>query len=188
MTLYTLLLQRAVPNENVVLMNNAFSTFFIAGLYMLFWDWFTDGIAKKDFRQTAKSILCCFIPVLCALPTFLILILAAGGNIPLSVIRLLTTVSLFIPNILAVEGGYAFVLLGVLFYIFRKNRGIQIAALFLLSALSYATGGGFQCLMCLAAIPIILYNGERGRGMKNFFYIFYPAHIGVLYLISSFLL
>lgn len=188
MTLYTFLLQRAVPNENVVLMNNAFSTFFVAGLYMLFWDRFTEGIAGRDFRKTVKAILCCLIPVLCALPAFFIAILAANGNIPFSMIRLLTILSLFIPNILTVEGGYAFVLLGVLFYIFRKNRILQIAALLILSALTYITGGGFQYLMCLAAIPMALYNGKRGHGMKNFFYIFYPAHIGILYLISALLL
>ena len=33
MTIFTFVLQRLVPNEHVVLMNNAFSTFFIAALY-----------------------------------------------------------------------------------------------------------------------------------------------------------
>lgn len=35
-----------------------------------------------------------------------------------------------------------------------------------------------------ASIPIFLYNGERGGWLKLLFYIFYPAHIIVLYLIA----
>lgn len=185
MTLFTFLLQRAIPNENVVLINNAFSTFFMAGLYMLFWDWFVEGIHKNDIKLIIKSILCCFIPVLCTLPQFLIVILLTSRSVSFSTIRYLAMAIMFIPNILTVEGGYTFVLLGVLFYIFREKRSIQIMVLLMLSFLTYMIEGGFQCLMCLAAIPMALYNGERGRGMKNFFYVFYPAHIGILYFISS---
>jgi len=42
--------------------------------------------------------------------------------------------------------------------------------------------------MVLAVIPISLYNGERGPNSpaaRNFFYIFYPAHIWLLYLIRE---
>lgn len=187
MTLFTFLLQRIVSNPNVVLMNNAFSTFYVAGLYMLFWDWLAEGIKKKAPGQVIKAVLCCFIPVVCALPVFLIAALSMNGEVPFSVIRLLSTLSLLLPNIMTVEGGYALVLLGVLFYIFREHRSLQVAALFCLSVLTYLADGGIQWLMCLAAIPMVLYNGERGSGMKKFFYVFYPAHIGILYLLSSFL-
>ena len=45
----------------------------------------------------------------------------------------------------------------------------------------------FQCFMILALPLLLLYNGERGKGHKNFFYVYYPAHIYVLYVISHFL-
>lgn len=185
MTVFTFSLGQIIPNENVVLMNNAFSTFFVAGLYMMFWDWFLAGIKAKKATQIMKSILCCFIPILCALPMLLVGMLSANENIPAFVIRILATVSLLVPNILTVEGGFALVLLGVLFYIFRNNRIMQISVLLILSVLVYITGDKIQCIMGLAAIPIVMYNGKRGYGMKNFFYIFYPAHIGILYIISA---
>lgn len=62
---------------------------------------------------------------------------------------------------------------------------LQIAALLLLSGISYAAGGGIQWMMCFAAIPMALYNGERGRGMKNFFSLFAPEYMGVRYLLSA---
>lgn len=185
MTVFTLLLGQIIPNEHVVLMNNAFSTFFVAGLYMMFWDWFVEGIKARKVTQIIRSVLCCFIPILCAFPMLLVGMLSANENVPTFVIRALAAVLLLIPNILTVEGGFSLVLLGVLFYIFRKNRIMQIAVLLILSALVYITGDKIQCIMGLAAIPIFMYNGSRGYGMKNFFYIFYPAHIGILYIISA---
>lgn len=182
MTVFTFVLQFAFPNPDIVLMNNAFSTFFVSALYMQFWDWFADGVRHRDRKLIVRAVLCCFIPVLCALPMFLLGGLTSKVVLPLQFVRFLAMFALLLPNILTVEGGCAFVLLGVLFYIFREKRGIQILFLLLLSAVSYRVDGGVQWMMCFAAIPILLYNGERGRGMKSFFYIFYPLHIGLLYL------
>ena len=36
----------------------------------------------------------------------------------------------------------------------------------------------------LAALLMLCYNGERGRGPKRFFYVFYPAHVYILYALS----
>ena len=68
MSTFTFILQGILPNDNVVLMNNAFSTFFVTGLYMLFWDIFADGVHKKSIPKIIGAILLCFIPVLLTLP------------------------------------------------------------------------------------------------------------------------
>ncbi len=187
MTIFTFALSKVLPNPNVVLMNNAFSTFFVAGLYMLCWDYFTDGIRTKSWKKVLKSILVAFIPIVSALPVYLVALLSFNHEIPASVIQLLAKAALLIPNILTAEGGFAMVALGTAFYIFRKYRWLQIAVLLALSGVVYVVTGSFQCLMCFAAIPMLLYNGKRGAGMKKFFYIFYPAHIGILYILSTIL-
>ena len=185
MTIFTFFLQRAIPNENVVLMNNAFSTFFVTGLFLLSWDCFTEGIKKKSPKKIAKAVLYGLLPFLLALPVYLVAVLSFNPNISSATIRALATVALLFPSILTAEGGFALVALGVAFYIFRKHRAVQIMILLALSAIIYVLDGGIQWMMCFAAIPIALYNGKRGRGMKKFFYIFYPAHIGILYILSS---
>ena len=39
--------------------------------------------------------------------------------------------------------------------------------------------------MEIFSIPLmLLYNGERGRGYQKLFYVFYPAHVYILYALS----
>lgn len=185
MTIFTFILQAVLPNPDVVLMNNAFSTFFVTGLYMLCWDTLKEGIRQKSPKKIGKAAVIFLVPILSAIPVYLMAMLSFNENVPGSVIRLLARIALLMPNILAVEGGAPLVVLGLLFYIFRKHRTIQIGVLFALSLIVYLSGNMVQSFMALAAIPIALYNGKRGKGMKNFFYIFYPAHIGLLYCIAT---
>lgn len=42
----------------------------------------------------------------------------------------------------------------------------------------------YQWMMITAAIPIMMYNGQRGRSMKWFFYIFYVTHLILLWYIG----
>ena len=51
--------------------------------------------------------------------------------------------------------------------------------------LVYTEYGRMQIYSFAAILVLLLYNGKRGnRVTKYFFYIFYPAHLGILYLIS----
>lgn len=36
----------------------------------------------------------------------------------------------------------------------------------------------------LGFLPVVFYNGKRGRNIKYFFYVFYPAHLFLLYVIA----
>ena len=87
---------------------------------------------------------------------------------------------------------------GIVLYLFRKNKHRQVVV----DLLYYLVFTGFMVSSmpgfhwtqmftmyyewygALAAIPMLLYNGKRGGGHKAFFYLFYPAHIYILYALS----
>ena len=84
--------------------------------------------------------------------------------------------------------GIEYGLWGVLLPVFtywggKKQKKLQYFTAGL--ALLALTWGGIQ-LFSLAAVPLLaLYNGKRGKHkMKNLFYIYYPAHLVVIYLLS----
>ena len=46
---------------------------------------------------------------------------------------------------------------------------------------------GYYSGTILSLIPLLCYNGKKGKGLKWLFYIFYPAHLLLLYCISRIL-
>lgn len=182
MPVLTTLLQQWISNEQVVLMNNAFSTFFVAGWYMLCWDILTgSGPLGKRF---GKALALGLVPILCTLPLLAVAQLSTMEAVPLPLLRVLITLALMFPSPLTCEGGAAMAALGMAFYIFRRHRAIQLAALLLLSGITYIISGGYQWMMGFAAGILLLYNGQRGNGSRRFFYLFYPGHLAILYLLS----
>lgn len=184
------ILSSALPNPNVVLMNNAFATFFVAALYMLFADRLISGIKDGDAWKIASSALMCFIPIVSAVPLLFLNQLteaAVSAGLPAS---LPARAALAIPSVLTVEGGYTMILIGLAFYLLRERRWAQVAVLAAFSIAQFIMdrGASPQWMMVFAAIPILMYNGRKGRGMKTFFYVFYPAHIAGLYALSTLLI
>lgn len=100
------------------------------------------------------------------------------------------------------DAGIGTILTGILLYGFRKNRRVQAGVFagftvlyyFLYPLLVFSQSPEFHWTMmfttayewygALAALLMLCYNGERGRGPKAFFYAFYPAHVYILYALS----
>ncbi len=71
----------------------------------------------------------------------------------------------------------------VAMYILKKNHTISmLGGCTVLALLNY-----FEIPAFIALIPAWLYNGKRGLNLKYIFYIFYPAHLLILYLICYFM-
>ena len=100
------------------------------------------------------------------------------------------------------DSSWPVLVMGLVLYLFRKRRGVQVAAFtvyYLLYGVVYmglmaSNIPGFvwtrlftvyyEIYGVLAAPLMLWYNGQRGRGHKALFYVFYPAHVYVFYALS----
>ncbi len=70
-----------------------------------------------------------------------------------------------------------------LFYVLRE-RPYPIPQVGGVAFLAVTRTMGYYAYTGLSLIPLLLYNGKRGRGLKWLFYVFYPAHLLLIYLIK----
>ena len=105
----------------------------------------------------------------------------------LCVAWILCEVPLFPGTDFHIDYGIFGVLLPVLIYMGRS--GLQAFAMAALGLVFLNLSmGGIQWFSLLALIPLAFYDGTRGKAkLKYLFYIYYPAHLAVIWLIGLFL-
>ena len=98
-------------------------------------------------------------------------------------------VCVYLPSILspysdfAIDFGIWGVLLAVFIYFAPDNLKAIATALALIPLC--LTGADNQWYSLISVILLFLYNGKRGKArIKNLFYIYYPAHLVAIYLLS----
>ncbi len=99
----------------------------------------------------------------------------------------LNTILIFIILVIVAEflrtdyGGSGIVFI-FFYYLLYQKKVIKQLAFVLENYLLY--GSGVQIYASFAVLPMLLYNGKKGPSLKYVFYVFYPAHLLILYLIS----
>lgn len=86
---------------------------------------------------------------------------------------------------LLVKADYTFfaVIAVFLFYAF-KDVNPYVRPIPGIAFLALTRTVGYYCTTGLSLVPLMLYNGKKGRGLKWLFYAFYPGHLLLLYLIK----
>lgn len=139
MTIGNMIFGSLFDNGQVGLANNAFSTFFITGVYICAWDLLVKGFKQKSGKDFLKGMGLFILPIVLVIPVLAVLFSGLLETLNPYIAQVVVLVVSLIPNILLVEAGYLFVILGVLFYIFREKRLYQYLSLALISTICYLT-------------------------------------------------
>lgn len=110
----------------------------------------------------------------------LLYVMQKSGDILIKIIEVFLV--MWAVQMLRTDYSYRGICLILIYYLFREKKAIQIGAG---AAWNLLSGfGQIQNYGVFAAVPLALYNGERGPKIKYFFYLFYPLHLVTLYAIK----
>lgn len=175
--------------DGMTVPNNIFATLFLITVYIKAIELVAEGRYSGDRKKLGRGLF------LGAVPIVSVFISSAayqlGGD------TLFKLISAVLPNPLTSEGGPVFIMIGIIMYFLRQER-IKMVAIYSVISLSMLVSGdmtvqqiffeNYQWMMVFSSIFFLLYNGEKGRGLKYLFYTYYPGHIYFFYVLSAFLM
>lgn len=200
------LLNASVADPYRVCRNNIFSTLLVVCLFIYLWE-----MPEKPWKKAAMAA--AFYVGNLTLRQMAVLLLRSplvpAAQACFGWDRSACYVALrgLLPNLFTCEGGAWAVAMGIVLYFCKgSKKGLCLGygtycAVYLGRLLLAGTGVGIvggewmqllfrdsvQWLQVLALPLMLAYNGQRGRNLKYLFYIFYPAHIAVLFYLGNYL-
>ena len=106
-------------------------------------------------------------------------ILEKSKERPIQIVEIL--LAMWLAEILRTDYGFRGILLICIFYYLREFPLARTAAG---AFWNFMFKGRVQHYGVLSMLPIALYNGKKGPGLKYMFYIFYPLHLLVLHMLQ----
>ena len=171
--------------------SNILFTYFYIALYIVLIEQIIDGMKMKEWK---RGILAAFGVGATYIPHMLFVVFNdfpfERFQLPFETVWTLRDLfQSFIQSPFGVEYTILFVVMGVAMY-FTGSKYWKAIVLLIVSALCYFGGKygahnlpyigkalGYPQYFMVMAIPfILLYNGQKGRGSKYFFYVYYPLH------------
>ena len=154
------------------------------------------GIVWIQEKKYLKGIPTLLFPLL--LPWLMLLLYLSGHDKPIFTLFINLLNYTVLPTHTSIsDGGTWLLLTGIAMYLCHKNLKKEVLAFVTVSLVWVLMGivlsrPSFQDLMFryiewmeIFAAPLMLcYNGQRGKGSKYLFYVFYPTHIYLLYALS----
>lgn len=162
--------------------NNIFETFFLVSLNILLFEYLKDE-NKELYKKVSITFIAIIFEIILPISVYLIL--------PKSITKIVIS---FFPCPLFCEGGFIFVILGIIFFHLRDNSKKMIIIYLVFSLIFFPfTNFSIENLlnknnqwMMLFAVPfMMLYDGRKGHGLKYLFYIYYPVHIFLFFFIAG---
>lgn len=183
----------------VYMIGNIFQTMTLACLLIYAYEMIKVGILEKDSRSYVRGLMILFMMILSTVAFLFNLNLLYTTQSQWSMIAN-QLMMILVPNVLTCEGSIVIVLMAFGFYFCLKNQKnlifyyTAVSGVFLFSALASEFSLqnifliNYQWLQILALPFLLAYNNEKGRGMKYFFYVYYPLHMVILFCLQLFLI